>query len=157
MNTSALADEIAGIGRSCYAFQARKTANAVLRAYNEWMKPVELEMAQFATLSAILQGAAGSVGKLADVLGVERTTLVRNLKVLEKRGLIAVAGRNQRRLTYTLTPLGAETLSRALPLWQQAQSAMEKALGPPRERDVREALADLRKALAVAFADGLAE
>lgn len=150
---ASLRDEAAGIGRRCYAFQARKTANALLRAYNEWMKPVDLEMAQFSTLSAILQGDAQSIGELADVLGVERTTLVRNLKVLEKRGLIVVAARNQRRLTHTLTPEGARTLALALPLWEQAQAAMEQALGPPKERDVRDALRDLRRALPAAFGD----
>lgn len=148
-----LAAEISGIAGRCYACQARKTANSVLRAYNEWLLPVELEMPQFATLCAILQEEATSIGELADLLGVERTTLVRNLKVLERRGLIAVAARTRRRLTHRLTPKGADVLSKALPLWQQAQTAMEEALGPPRERDVRDALRDLRRALPVAFAE----
>lgn len=150
----ATADSVAGLARRCYAFQLRKTANELTRAYNEWMKPVELEMAQFATLCAIVEGLARSIGHLAEILGVERTTLVRNLKVLEKRGLITVAGRSQRRLTHQLTPAGAEALKRALPLWEQAQLAMEKALGKPKERDVREALHDLRQALPGVFGGG---
>jgi DNA-binding MarR family transcriptional regulator len=141
-----------GIGRRCYALQSRKTANEVTRAYNDWLRPVELEMAQFSTLSAILEGDSPSIGALAERLGVERTTLVRNLKLLEKRGLVRVAARMQRRLTHALTPQGAEILSRALPLWEQAQSALEKALGGTRERDVRDALRDIRRALPVAFA-----
>jgi DNA-binding MarR family transcriptional regulator len=149
-----LQDEIAGIGGRCFAYQARKTANAVLRAYNEWMKPVDLEMAQFSTLCAILDGRAGSIGELAELLGVERSTLVRNLKVLEKKGLIRVAGRSRRRLTHELTSSGVETMRRALPLWQQAQAAMESVIGPPRERDIHGALRDLRRALPVAFAPG---
>lgn len=144
--------DVAGIGRRCYAFQARKTANEVLRAYNDWLKPAELEMAQFATLGAILQDNAGSIGELASLLGVERTTLVRNLKVLEKRRLVKVAARTSRCLTHALTAEGAALLSKALPLWEQAQAAMETALGLPRERDVRDALRDLRLALPVAFA-----
>ncbi len=147
-----LPDEIAGIGGRCYAYQARKTANAVLRAYNDWMKPVDLEMAQFSTLCAILDGRAQSIGDLAELLGVERTTLVRNLKVLTRKGLIRVAARTRRRLTHELTPEGAETMRRALPLWEQAQAAMEAAIGRPRERDVHGALRDLRRAIPVAFA-----
>lgn len=144
-------EDVAGIARRCYAYQARKTANAVLRAYNDWLKPVELEMAQFSTLCAIMSDEARSIGDLAERLGVERTTLVRNLKVLEKRGLIRVAARTMRRLTHELTPAGAETLARALPLWEQAQAAMEATLGAPKERDVRDALKDLRSALPSAF------
>ncbi|MGL4727546.1 MAG: MarR family winged helix-turn-helix transcriptional regulator [Bosea sp. (in: a-proteobacteria)] len=147
-----LHDEIAGIGGRCFAYQARKTANAVLRAYNEWMKPVDLEMAQFSTLCAILDGRAESIGGLAELLGVERSTLVRNLKVLEKKGLIRVAARTSRRLTHELTEEGVAIMRRALPLWQQAQAAMEAAIGPPKERDVHGTLRDLRKALPVAFA-----
>ena len=145
-----------GIGRRCYAFQARKTANAVLRAYNDWLKPVELEMAQFITLAAIFQDDAGSIGELADIMGVERTTLVRNLKVLEKRGLVQVAARTQRRLTHELTPDGAALLARALPLWEQAQTALETTLAASQRRDmgrdVRETMRDLYRALPVAFA-----
>jgi DNA-binding MarR family transcriptional regulator len=144
--------EIAGIGGRCYAYQARKTANAVLRAYNDWMKPIDLEMAQFSTLCAILDGSAVSIGGLADLLGVERSTLVRNLKVLERKGLVRVAARTQRRLTHELTEAGADVMRRALPLWQQAQGAMEAAIGGPKERDIHGALRDLRQALPVAFA-----
>jgi DNA-binding MarR family transcriptional regulator len=150
--SNTLEDEIAGIGGRCFAYQARKTANAVLRAYNEWMKPVDLEMAQFSTLCAILDGRAASIGDLAELLGVERSTLVRNLKVLQKKQLVRVSGRNSRRLTHELTETGIETMRMALPLWQQAQAAMESAIGPPRERDVHGALRDLRRALPVAFA-----
>jgi DNA-binding MarR family transcriptional regulator len=146
-------DEIAGIGGRCYAYQARKTANAVLRAYNDWMKPIDLEMAQFSTMCAILDGSAVSIGKLADLLGVERSTLVRNLKVLEKKGLVRVAARTQRRLTHELTDQGVAMMRRALPLWQQAQGAMEAAIGGAKERDVHGALRDLRQALPVAFAE----
>jgi DNA-binding MarR family transcriptional regulator len=146
-------DEIAGIGGRCYAYQARKTANAVLRAYNDWMKPIDLEMAQFSTLCAILDGSAISIGGLADLLGVERSTLVRNLKVLERKGLVRVAARTQRRLTHELTDAGVEMMRRALPLWQQAQGAMEAVIGGPKERDVHAALRDLRQALPVAFAE----
>jgi DNA-binding MarR family transcriptional regulator len=151
-------DERAGLARNCYAFQARKTANALLRAYNDWLKPVDLELAQFTTLCAILDGRARSIGDLADVLGVERTTLVRNLKVLQKRGLIAIDARQQRRLTHRLTPEGAETLKRALPLWEQAQAAMQGALqstspnvGGP---DLRDLMRELRGAVPLAFARG---
>jgi DNA-binding MarR family transcriptional regulator len=146
-----LDDEIAGIGGRCYAYQARKTANAVMRAYNEWMKPIDLEMAQFSTLCAIIDGRAQSIGELAELLGVERSTLVRNLKVLEKKGLIRVAARTRRRLTHELTNEGVASMRRALPLWQQAQAAMETAIGPPRQRDVHGTLRDLRRALPVAF------
>jgi DNA-binding MarR family transcriptional regulator len=149
---AAVEDEIAGIGGRCYAYQARKTANAVLRAYNDWMKPIDLEMAQFSTLCAILDGSAASIGGLADLLGVERSTLVRNLKVLERKGLVRVAARTRRRLTHELTDQGVEMMRRALPLWQQAQGAMEAAVGGARERDVHGALRDLRRALPVAFA-----
>ncbi len=148
-------DERAGLARNCYAFQARKTANALLRAYNDWLKPVDLELAQFTTLCAILDGRARSIGDMADVLGVERTTLVRNLKVLQKRGLIVIDSRQQRRLTHRLTPEGAEALRRALPLWEQAQAAMQDALqASSKGPDLRDLMRELRGAVPQAFAPG---
>jgi DNA-binding MarR family transcriptional regulator len=157
-STHAIRGETHGIGRRCYALQARKTANEVTRAYNDWLRPAGLEMAQFSTLAAILDGQAPSIAALAHSLGVERTTLVRNLKLMERRGLIAVAARTQRRLTHQLTPAGAQALARALPLWEQAQAAVAAALGqgaaPAGGSDVREAMRALRHALPVAFADG---
>ena len=68
---------------------------------------------------------------LAERLGMDRTTLTRNLKPLEKRELLEVEpGQDQRTRLVRLTDQGRGTLAEALPLWEKAQAQVVEALGP---------------------------
>jgi DNA-binding MarR family transcriptional regulator len=74
-----------------------------------------------------------TVTRLAEIGVMDRTTLTRNLKPLEKKGLIKVVpGDDQRTRIVTLTAHGKEVLSKALPLWEKAQSRVIKRLGQER-------------------------
>jgi DNA-binding MarR family transcriptional regulator len=62
-----------------------------------------------------------------------RTTSTRNLKPLEREGwLKSEPGQDQRTRVISLTPSGEAALAKALPLWKQAQSRVEEALGQQR-------------------------
>ena len=72
-----------------------------------------------------------SVSKLAEVTGLDRSTLGRNLRVLEKQGLVEIAtGTDQRARAVTLTEAGATAIDCAMPLWVQAQDRLKEAVGP---------------------------
>jgi DNA-binding MarR family transcriptional regulator len=118
---------IAAKGMACYALQARKTANVVARAYNAVIASEGLEVSQFSTLCAIALGNTRSVSALAEGLGVDRSTLVRNLARLERLGLIDrhAQGRSVR---HDLLAPGRALLERALPRWSQVQDQIERAL-----------------------------
>ncbi len=117
------------MGGSCYALQARRTANQVARTYNQALAHLSLEVAQFSTLCVIAAEQALSVSDMAAQLGVERSTLVRNLKILERDDLIRQAGRDGRRIVYRITAKGSRLLNKALPVWHQVQAELGASIG----------------------------
>lgn len=146
-------DEIA---RSCICLHTRMAARAVTRAYNAALKPLGLEVTQFSLLAAIAHavdqaqaeeaGAAISVAELSDTLALERTTLVRNLALLERTGLIARQGSDKRRARWTLTATGRGKLDAAIPAWEGTQRSLEATISRPIWDETRRRLRDIRKA-----------
>ena len=87
--------------------------------------------------------------KLAEDAVMDRTTLARNLEILERAGLVRVRpGEDARVREIELTPAGVARLAEAFPLWRKAQRTVAEGLGPGR---LSRLLADL--SLAVAAAD----
>jgi DNA-binding MarR family transcriptional regulator len=144
--TKALDRTLEEIGRDCFCLQARMTARAITRRYNALLAPLGLEVTEFSLLGAIAYGRARSVAAIAERLAFERTTLVRNLKRMAERGLIAPAGGGGRGVRYELTTQGDAALKQALPLWRKAQRAVARRLNGSTAADVRASLATLRGA-----------
>jgi DNA-binding MarR family transcriptional regulator len=87
---------------------------------------------------------------MAEVLVMDRTTLTRNLRPLEGQGLIAIrSGADRREKLVTLTTRGRAMVSKALPLWEQAQHQIIEGLGQGRFDSM---LKDLSKAVSLAHA-----
>ncbi len=114
----------------CVLDNARKAARAVSRHYDRLARQVGMTAGQFSVLVAVRQARRQSTGELADRLSMERTTLVRNLALLERKGLVtselAEEGRGKR---YRLSGEGDRLLGQALPLWRQAQQDVMRHLG----------------------------
>jgi len=125
-----------GIGRRCACYNLRRANRAVSRFYDQGLAPSGLRSTQFSMLLAVANRGPITLTALARVVVAERTTLTRNLALLERKGLIRVdAGQDRRESHLTVTRHGAETLARAVPLWDKAQTAIEESLG--RERLAR--------------------
>ncbi len=117
----------------CACFNLRKTTRAITQLYDEALRPTGLRVTQFSLLIATMMLGSVTVTRLAEIGVMDRTTLTRNLKPLEKKGLIKVVpGDDQRTRIVTLTAHGKEVLSKALPLWEKAQSRVIKRLGQER-------------------------
>jgi len=144
--TELLPGDLAAIGRACFALHARMTARLLTRVYDAAVRPTGLRFAQFGLLGAIAHGSATSHTALADRLGLERTTLVRNLKFLEQKGWIEATPGGGRGLAHRLTPAGREILAHAIPLWERAQADIEARLGGIDPDAARGAMRALRKA-----------
>ncbi|WP_209006660.1 MarR family winged helix-turn-helix transcriptional regulator [Labrenzia sp. THAF82] len=114
----------------CVLDNARKAARAVSRHYDRLARTVGMTAGQFSVLVVIRQAREETTGQLADRLSMERTTLVRNVALLERKGLVTSnpAHKGQGK-TYLLTPRGSELFDQALPLWRQAQRDVETLLG----------------------------
>ena len=103
--------------------RVRRVARVVANHYDKHLKPAGLKGTQFTLLNTIFMNPAASIGQLADLLGLDRTTLNRNLKPLERKGLIrSGSGKDPRTRTLKLTKEGSTTLQNALPYWLEAQS-----------------------------------
>jgi DNA-binding MarR family transcriptional regulator len=120
----------------CTCLSARRATRHLTQVYDHALKPAGLTVSQFGLL-ANLYGAALSgrrslsIGALAAQLGMDPTTLNRNLKPLTAQGLVADAadGKDRRTRSVHLTAKGRARLRKAVPLWQGAQERIEAALG----------------------------
>lgn len=115
----------------CTVLRLHTATRLGMQAYNAFIAEVDLTMPQFATLASLCEEDGLSVTALAQLIGVDSTTLTRNLRLLEKRNLISqgTAAEDRRRRVVRLTPEGRRLFARALPLWQKAQAALTKKLG----------------------------
>lgn len=130
------------VADSCMGMRVRRSARVVGNYYDGHLKPAGLKGTQFTLLNAIYLYPAITIGQLAERLLLDRTTLNRNLKPLERQQLIrSSSGDDQRTRTLELTPKGTDTLQLALPLWLEAQSGMVEVLG----RRIKRLTDDLRE------------
>src|SRR5215831_14575682 len=102
---------------NCACLKVQMAARAVTRAYDAALRPVALRATQLSVLVAVAIDGAISIAALADFLGMDRTTLTRNLRPLEKEGLIAIGPEGWRRSrVLEITTKGKSRLREALPL-----------------------------------------
>lgn len=122
------------------------TGRAVSRVYNDFLRSSGLHATQFQVLVAVQIDRYETLAQLADQLSLERTTLLRNLELLRRQGLVAEApARRGRAKRYALTQAGETMLAQTVPLWRAAQAAFDAALGPAGD-EVRDGLRRLRRA-----------
>jgi DNA-binding MarR family transcriptional regulator len=115
---------------------ARKHARQLSRFYDSHLAPAELSVSQFSILALLEAHGQLKITELADMLGMERTSLVRALKPLQSSGrVIAERPDSRRSFDVKLTRRGYEKVAQALPLWKSAQAAFEREVG--RDRAVR--------------------
>jgi DNA-binding MarR family transcriptional regulator len=118
---------------TCAAFNLRRAARKATQAFDQALKPTGLKITQFSLLVAAHLESNQSLGRLAALMGMDRTTLSRNLRILAKRGLLTLEeGRDRREVRVSLTPAGVEAMERASGHWAEAQRRVEEGLG--RER-----------------------
>ena len=110
---------------TCWCLQVQRAARAVARRYDEALRPMRLTNGQFSLLTSLNRAEAPSIGSVATLLAMDRTTLTANLKPLERRGLVKVTidAADRRNRLMTLTPAGRALLAAAIPAWKRAQAA----------------------------------
>ena len=118
------------MGNECLALRTRMAARAVTRRFDEALRPLKLRVTQFTLLVAIEKGEPAKIPDLAHRLAMERTTLIRNLKVMDRAGLVDAGPEGyQRSRSLRLTQKGRDLLARALPRWRQVQAQLEAEVG----------------------------
>lgn len=133
---------------ACIGSTIRRANRMVSQYYDEALRPSGLRITQFSLLARVRSLGSGTINELAAAALMDRTTLGRNLKVLEKKGLVRIEpGPDQRMRKVGLTQEGGQALMRSLPYWKQAQRHMSETLGAVR---VERLLSDLDHAIAAA-------
>ena len=132
---------------NCACHRVRTAARAVTRAYDDALRPVGLRATQLSVLVAVAADDALSIAALAKLMGMDRSTLTRNLRPLEAEGLITLGLEGWRRSrTLEITRKGRTRLREAVPLWEKAQQALRTKLGDRRWDVIRRDLDDLIRA-----------
>lgn len=131
------------VANTCACFNLRKASRTVTQLYDEILQPSGLLATQFTLLVAIAISCSATITRLSEELVMDRTTLTRNLKPLERQELIEIApGQDQRTRVVTLTARGREALAKAIPLWEQAQASVVEGLGQNRWNTLLSNLSD---------------
>ena len=130
--------------RLCYALAARKSARYLSRLYGSHLAPAGLTVSQFSILGLLGVHGRLKITELADMLIMERTSLVRALKPLQAAGwVVAERSDNGRAFDVALSPSGLEKFAEAKPLWAAAQAAFEGEVGRDRAIRLRDDILEL--------------
>lgn len=107
----------------------RLAARAVTRLYNEEMASVGVEATQFSLLMMLSQAGPMTQNDVAAWMASEKTTISRNLQLMDDRGWIKIEpGDDRRTRVVSLTPAGGRQLFKAMPHWERAQSRLKGAM-----------------------------
>ena len=115
---------------TCTCGALRKAARAITLLYDNAFKSSGLLSTQFNVLHAIYKSDSTRISDLAARLGMDRTTLTRNLAILEREGLIKISeGKDHRTRNVTATQKGRGAVTRAIPLWNEVQDKVKQKMG----------------------------
>ena len=127
---------------TCLCLHVQRAARALARRFDAALRPAGLTNGQFSLLMALNRPQAPTIGSVASLLAMDRTTLTAIAKPLARRGLLEVQpdreDRRNRRLV--LTDAGRTALRTALPFWTAEHAALDRLLEPEEPDRLRGAL-----------------
>ncbi|MEE8625669.1 MAG: MarR family transcriptional regulator [Acidiferrobacterales bacterium] len=140
------------MSHNCAVRGVRRLERALTQLYDEMLRPSGLRATQLNLLTAIRRIQPVAVKELAEAMGMDRTTLTRNLALLERDGLVRSSpdSADRRIRTIRLTAKAHRMLAAAYPLWEQAQKRLSGLLGRQRTQDLVSELATAAEALRAA-------
>jgi DNA-binding MarR family transcriptional regulator len=121
---------------TCLCLHVQRAARALGRRFDTALRPLGLTNGQFSLMMSLNRPEPPTIGSVAALLAMDRTTLTAALKPLERRGLVETladpADRRNRRLK--LTPAGGKLLASAVPVWKKTHAAIDRLIpGDPGE------------------------
>jgi DNA-binding MarR family transcriptional regulator len=127
---------------SCNCFAVRQAARYVTKLYEHYLAEAQLTSAQFSILGALGEAGPMTMVELASALGMDRTTLLRAMKPLQREEFLksGAGTADPRQLVFSLSSAGVRKLKEALPLWGKAQEAFEAEIGAREAARLRSSL-----------------
>jgi DNA-binding MarR family transcriptional regulator len=130
---------------NCLCLHVQRAARGLARRFDDVFRPLGLTHGQFSLLMSLNRPEPPTIGSVAALLAMDRTTLTAALKPLERRKLVKVSvdaeDKRSRRLAITAT--GRALLAKAYPLWTQTHAEIEQSIPRGSADDLREALRSL--------------
>jgi len=128
---------------NCVCFNLRRVTRAVTQFYDAEMRRHGIRPTQGSILASLNSKDSWNMAELSDWLGMDRTTLVRNLRPLQRDGFVkSVGGGRGNRVEVMITAKGRRQVEKLAPAWKSAQCAVVKTLGEKRWSAI---LADLEE------------
>ncbi|CAH2903685.1 MarR family transcriptional regulator [Paraburkholderia caledonica] len=123
----------------CNCFALRQAARHITQLYERHLSTVGVTAAQFTILAKLARTPNLPILDLADAMVMERTTLVRAMKPLQRDGLVVAesAEHDGRTYLFSLTEKGEKTFDQAAIAWRAAQSEFEEKFGRDRAKALR--------------------
>jgi DNA-binding MarR family transcriptional regulator len=130
---------------ACAGWNSRLAARRITKFLDKHMAGGGLRLAQFALMAQVAAASDDTLGALAERMGLDQSTLSRNLRGLERAGFVEIASAETdlRRRAVWLTEKGARRLEAALPIWRHAHAALAKLFDPQLARRLGAASAGL--------------
>jgi DNA-binding MarR family transcriptional regulator len=127
-----LCSDARALVETCPGAQSRLLARRITQFLDRELAATGMSSAQLALMAQIAAAEDDTLGALAERSGLEQSTLSRNLRILEKAGLIEIAAveSDLRRRAAWLTEAGARRLEAAIPVWRKAQAMLAGAISP---------------------------
>ena len=123
----------------CNCLALRQASRTITAAYDQALAEAGLRVTQFSILLKLSHLGPMTVNQMADELVMDRTTLTRNLKPLERDALVqsGPSEQDRRERVIALSAAGKEKVKAAMPLWRKVQKSFEQRFGAERARDLR--------------------
>ena len=118
---------------SCTCFNVRRVSRVITQFFDAEVRRHGIRPTQTPILGALQARNGWGMAELSEWLGMERTTLLRNLRPLQRDGLVrAKGGGRGGHVELEITAKGRAVLARALPAWRSAQDKVVATLGAER-------------------------
>jgi DNA-binding MarR family transcriptional regulator len=138
----------------CACTDVRRVARKLTSLYDSALAPADITITQYSLLASIGRAGQLSHTALAEKLGMDRTTLTRNLRpLIESHWVVVARGEDRRQHLLQLTAFGKKKLTRSLPLWERIQSQFVSEIGADTLQALRTLLRQVESAVAITSAE----
>lgn len=111
----------------CYCTNLRRSANSISTFYDAQIKETGITISQYYLLINLSRLGNANISHWAEYVGLDRSTMIRNIKILQENELIVQTEGNGK--TFMLSEKGNEAIIKAQPVWQELQKKIEAFLG----------------------------
>ena len=131
----------------CMCYNLRKTSRAITQFYDKMLEPSGLAITQFSLLVGLSIAQYPTITAMANEMIIDRTTLTRNLDILQNHGLIKIkeSSNDNGKKNIVITTKGKKLLAKAFPLWKKAQNIIMEKFGNDNYNDMLSELSKMIK------------